>query len=118
MPCKPTEFTTTRRKDKDDDDTITTTNTKRVCSPDPNDLKEQDGEAVELLEPWEEMVYPSSVNAAPELVDVVVRNTETQQKFVKKVPRWAVDDVPSPEMIQTQLLSDNELKEAFARFLK
>lgn len=73
----------------------------------------------EHLEPWEAMVYPEEpLKQKPVMVDVVVMNTETQQKYVKQVPLWTLEKIPDPQMVRDKLRPENELTETFRRFLK
>jgi hypothetical protein len=75
--------------------------------------------ANEHLEAWETMVYPEEqLKQKPIMVDVVVMNTETQQKYVKQVPLWTLEKIPDPQMVRDKLRPENELTETFRRFLK
>ena len=75
--------------------------------------------ANEHLEPWETMVYPQEpLKQKPGMVDVVVMNTETQQKYVKQVPLWTLEKIPDPQMVRDKLRPENEITETFRRFLK
>lgn len=130
MPCDNKQVQTTRRKDKEGD-VITTHTSKRVCANDVEDIKEvhphnaentrelerPQGEISEHLEEWEELVYPEALNQKPKTCLVVVRNKHTGEKTTKRVPTWAVDEIPSEQMLKQKLQPDNELKEAFSRFL-
>lgn len=128
--CKNTVSTTTTKIDKKTGKPIKTYTAKRVCGDedvideDVNDETNNNDKMLvkpqnEFLEKWETMVYPEEpLKQQPVMVDVVVMNTETQQKYVKRVPLWMLEKIPDPQMIRDKLRPDNEITETFRRFLK
>lgn len=130
MPCKNKQTQTTRTANKEGH-LITTHTSKRVCANDMADIAEthphphaaddarelEKKEIYTLLGPNEELVFPEHLNQNAEKVWVVVRNTQTGEKTLKAVPRWAVDKVPSQKELQMHMQPEIDLREAFARFL-
>ena len=127
MPCDNKQIQTTRRKDKDGD-VITTHTSKRVCANDADDIKEYDGDEAReieaeqpqvksLIEDFEELVYPPSIKAQPEVVEIVVRDSRTGEKYLRKVPAWALEQRLDPEQIKLALAPVNPIKEVFDRYM-
>jgi hypothetical protein len=132
MPCVDKKATTTKTRNKQGR-VITKQTHQKVCGDRTEDLTETEGEihphvaddarelegndADELLEEWEELVFPEALNAKPKEVLVVVRDSRTGEKKTKRVPRWAVDEVPLEEMLKQHLQPDNEIREHFRRFI-
>lgn len=115
MPCveKKADISKTRNKDGK---VLTTKTRKMVCGDRTEDLVETQEQ--EHLETWENLVYPEALKAAPEMVEVVVEDTRTGDRYTKKVPVWSLDKLPDPDLVQQHLLPpENKLKEVFRRFL-
>ena len=128
MPCDNKQIQTTRRKDKDGD-VITTHTSKRVCANDADDIKEYEGDEAReieaeqpqvksLIEDFEELVYPPSIKAQPEMVEIVVRDSRTGEKYLRKIPAWALEQRLDPEQIKLALAPVNPIKETFDRYMR
>lgn len=137
MPCKNTVSQTTTKIDKKTQAPVKTYTTKRVCSSESEALGEQEEnkdihphtaedaielekkETISLLEPFEVQVYPEEpLKQAPEMVEIVVRNMDTGEKYLKKVPREALEKMPDPDILRQKLMPDNELHETYKRWKK
>jgi hypothetical protein len=96
---------------------ITKINNQKVCGDRTEDL--QENQEQEHLETWESLVYPEALKAAPEMVDVVVEDTRTGDRYTKKVPVWALEKMPDPDLVQQHLLPPEKepIREAFKKFL-
>ena len=117
MPCDNKQIQTTRRKDKDGD-VITTHTSKRVCANDANDIKEEEQPQVKsLIEDFEELVYPTTIKQQPEMVDIVVRDARTGEKYLRKIPVWALEQRLDPEQMKLALMPENPIKEVFDRYM-
>ena len=119
MPCIDKKEDISRKRNKDGR-IITTKTRKMVCGDKSEDLQENQDQ--EHLEPWEELIYPEALKSAPEMVDVVVADTRTQTRYTKKVPKWCLDKMPDPDLMQHHLVPPKDeqksLKEVFQKYLK
>lgn len=115
MPCDNRQTQTTRKKNKDGD-LITTHTSKRVCANDVEDIREEKIEPI--LKDFETLVYPPSIRDRPDFVEVVVMDSRTGKKYLRKIPSWAVEQAIDPEQIKVALMpEDTEIKEFFRRYL-
>lgn len=126
MVCKNKVSTSKAEEDKKTGARVMTYTTTRRCSNNPEALEEEEiNENKEKLyiEEWEEMVYPDTPpKQSPKMVEIVVMDKRTRQKYKKLVPLWSLDRIPDPKMIEDALMPDKqeeiEIKETLERWKK